>query len=108
MGLALMFLGIPLGAVAYAAWFTALYVRILPRVSPLDAAAYARPVVEREAARQSAAAREIYERSAYRWANHVTRAARQQTFETSRTPATQTPRVAHWSGAFRRAVRLWR
>ena len=104
----LIFLGIPFGAVAYAAWFPGLYGWILPRVSPVDAAAYARPLVAREAARQTAAAREIYSRSAYRWADHVTRAARQRSVEASRTPDTPTPRVVQKPGALRRAVRLWR
>ena len=108
MGQALMFLGIPLGALAYAAWFPGLYAWILPRVSPVSAAAYARPLVEREAARQTAAAREIYSRSAYRWADHVIRAARQRSGEASRRPETPTPRVGQRSGALRRAVRLWR
>lgn len=108
LGQALVFWGIPLGAVAYAAWFPGLYGWILPRVSRVDAAAYARPLVAREAARQTAAAREIYSRSAYRWADHVTRAARQRSVEASRTPDTPTRRVVQKPGALRRTVRLWR
>ena len=107
-GQALIFAGIPLGAAAYAAWFPGLFAWILRRTSPVDSAAYARPLVAREAARQTAAAREIYSRSAYRWADHVTRAARQRSVEASRTPDTPTPRVVQKPGALRRAVRLWR
>ena len=75
----LAFFGIPLGAAAFAAWFANLYAWILPRVSPVDAAAYARPIIEREAARQIKAEREFYGRGAYdrinydrnRWADEV-------------------------------------
>ena len=47
---ALIFGGVPLGAIAFAAWFPGLYARVLSRVSPVDAAAYARPIIERDVA----------------------------------------------------------
>lgn len=75
----LAFFGIPVGAAAFSAWFPKLYTWILPRVSPVDAAAAARPVIEREAARQIKTERDFYgasgyDRTAYdrnRWADEV-------------------------------------
>ena len=46
----LALIGIPILSVVFSAGFPGLYKRMLPRVSPLDAAAYARPIIEREAA----------------------------------------------------------
>lgn len=48
----LAFFGIPVLASVFAAAFPSLYSWFLPRVSPLDAAAYARPIIELEAARR--------------------------------------------------------
>ena len=70
----LAFFGIPLLSLAFGAGFPGLYSRILPRVSDLDAAAYARPIIEREAALQVKSEREFYGRPAYernRWAEDV-------------------------------------
>jgi len=70
----LAFVGIPILSVVFGAGFTGLYSRILPRVSKLDAAAYARPIIEREAALQVKSEREFYGRPAYernRWAEDV-------------------------------------
>ena len=75
----LAFFGIPVGAAAFAAWFPRLYAWILPRVSPVDAAAAARPIIEREAARQIKTERDFYgasgyDRTAYdrnRWADDI-------------------------------------
>ncbi len=105
---ALIFLGIPLGALAFATWFPGLHAWILPRVTQVNAAAHARPIVEREAARQAAAARELYSRSAYRWANHVTRTSRPRSGRASHAPELSRPRTAHRSRARRSAARRWR
>lgn len=70
----LAFFGIPLLSLAFGAGFPGLYKRMLPRVSPLDAAAYARPIIEREAALQVKSEREFYGRPAYernRWAEDI-------------------------------------
>ena len=79
-GLALLvFFGIPVLASVFGFVFPSVYNRLLPRASPLDAAAYARPIIEREAALRVKADRElsgrsvahhsIYERD--RWADEV-------------------------------------
>lgn len=75
----LAFFGIPVGAAAFAAWFPKLYAWVLPRVSAVDAAAAARPIIEREAARQIKTERDFYgasgyDRTAYdrnRWADEI-------------------------------------
>ncbi|MDE2868240.1 MAG: hypothetical protein OXR64_03700 [Chloroflexota bacterium] len=70
----LAFFGIPLLSLAFGAGFPGLYKRLLPRFSPLDAAAYARPIIEREAALQVKSEREFYGRPAYernRWAEDM-------------------------------------
>ena len=70
----LAFFGIPLLSVAFGAAFPGLYKRMLPRFSPVDAAAYARPIIEREAALQVKSEREFYGRPAYernRWAEEI-------------------------------------
>ena len=70
----LAFFGIPLLSLAFGAGFPGLYRRMLPRFSPLDAAAYARPIIEREAALQVKSEREFYGRPAYertRWAEDI-------------------------------------
>ena len=70
----LAFFGIPLLSLAFGAGFPGLYKRMLPRFSPLDAAAYARPIIEREAALQVKSEREFYGRPAYernRWAEDM-------------------------------------
>ena len=70
----LAFFGIPILALVFGAGFPGLYNRLLPRVSPLDAAAYARPIIENEAALQVKSEREFYGRPAYernRWAEEV-------------------------------------
>lgn len=63
--IALAFVGIPLLAVLFDYVFPSLYKWFLPRVSRLDAAAFARPVIELESARRIKAERETYRRSAY-------------------------------------------
>ena len=75
----LAFFGIPLLALVFGAGFPGLYRRMLPRFSPLDAAAYARPIIEHEAALQIKSDREFYRQSAHqhstyernRWADQV-------------------------------------
>lgn len=70
----LAFMGIPLLALVFGAGFPGLYNRMLPRVSPLDAAAYARPIIEGEAALEVKSEREYYGRPAYernRWAEEI-------------------------------------
>ena len=79
-GLALLVsFGIPTLASVFGFVFPSVYNRLLPRVSPLDAAAYARPIIECEAALRVKADRErsgrsvahhsIYARD--RWADEV-------------------------------------
>ena len=71
--------GIPVLASVFLAAFPSLYKWLLPRVSPLDAAAYARPIIEREAALRVKADRDLYGRSVHRhsidtrnrWADEV-------------------------------------
>ena len=65
LGKILVVLGIPLGAAAFTAWFPILYAWILPRVSTVDAAAFARPIIERETARQVADASDFYRSNTY-------------------------------------------
>ncbi len=75
----LAFAGIPLLAFFFYAVFPSLYRWLLPRVSPLDAAAFARPIIELEVALQIDSEREthgrgtfhraFYDRSA--WADEV-------------------------------------
>ena len=70
----LAFVGIPIVSLMFGAGFPGLYNRILPRVSKLDAAAYARPIIEREAALQVKSEREFYGRPAFernRWAQDI-------------------------------------
>ena len=63
--IALAFAGVPLLAVVFARAFPSLYEWFLPRVSQLDAAAFARPIIELESALQIKAERQTYSRSAY-------------------------------------------
>ena len=63
--IALAFVGVPLLAVLFDYVFPGLYKWFLPRVSPLDAAAPARPIIELESARRIKAERQTYSRSAY-------------------------------------------
>ena len=71
--------GIPVLATVFAAAFPSLYSWLLPRVSPFDAAAYARPIIELEAALRVKADRNLYGRSVARhsiyerdrWADEV-------------------------------------
>ena len=75
----LTFAGIPLLALLFSAMFPSLYKWLLPRVSPVDAAAYARPVIEREVALRIKSDRELYGRGVQRrsidprdrWADEV-------------------------------------
>ena len=82
--------GIPVLAATFIAAFPGLYGRLLPRVSRLDAAAYARPIIELEAARRIKAERETFRRGAHHgaaydqgaWADEVL--ARLDTSRTAR------------------------
>ena len=56
---------VPLIAAAFNSLFTKIYAWMLLHLSPLDAAAYARPNIEREAARQIKSERDFYRTSAY-------------------------------------------
>ena len=109
----LALIAIPVGAGVFAAAFPSLYAWVLPRVSSLDAAAYARPIIERDAALQVVADREFYGRSPYHrnrsdrtaWADAVlhghgfaTPAARQEALQ---------QRMDRGSGAYSRGVPLW-
>ncbi len=108
----LAFIGIPLLAVVFGAGFPGLYKWVLPRISPLDAAAYARPIVEREAALQVVADREFYGRNAYHaaydrrvWADDVL--AREGLSEAARRQ-TAADRIAQKAGAHLDASPWWR
>ena len=57
--------GIPMLAVFFSAVFPSLYRWLLPRVSPLDAAAYARPIIELEVALQIDSERETHGRGTF-------------------------------------------
>ena len=63
--IALTFVGIPLLAALFDYLLPGLYRWFLPRVSRLDAAALARPIIELESALQIKAERQTYSRSAY-------------------------------------------
>ena len=63
--IALAFVGVPLLAVLFDFTFPSLYRWVLPRVSRLDAAVLARPIIELESARRIRAERQTYSRSAY-------------------------------------------
>ena len=103
----LAFFGIPIGAAAFAAWFPKLSAWILPRVSPLDAAA-ARPIIEREAARQIKTERDFYGASAYdrtaydrnRWADEILGADPQGYFAEAQRREERTRDIARRSGAY--------
>ena len=109
----LALIGIPVGAGVFAAAFPGMYAWMLPRVSLLDAAAYARPIIERDAALQVVADREFYGRSPYHrsrsdrtvWADAVLHG---QGFAT---PAARLDalkrRMDRGSGAYSRGVPLW-
>ena len=109
----LALIAIPVGAAVFAAAFPSLYAWMLPRVSPLDAAAYTRPIIERDAALQVVADREFYGRNPYHrsrndrtaWADAVLHgqgfaapAARRQALQR---------RMERGSGAYSRGVPLW-
>lgn len=68
--IALAFVGIPLLAVLFGYVFPGLNKWFLPRVSRLDAAAFARPIIELEAALQIKAQRETYRRGAHHGADY--------------------------------------
>ena len=108
----LAFIGIPLLAVVFGAGFPGMYKWVLPRMSPLDAAAYARPIVERDAALQVVADREFYGRNAYHaaydrrvWADDVL--AREGLSQAARRQAA-TDRIAQKAGAHLDASPWWR
>ena len=63
--IALVFVGVPLLAVLFDYVFPGLYRWFLPRVSRRDAAAFARPIIELEAAMRIKAERETYRRGAH-------------------------------------------
>lgn len=109
----LALIAIPVGAAVFASAFPSMYAWVLPRVSPLDAAAFARPIIERDAALQVVADREFYGRSPYHrsrgdrtaWADAVlegqgfaTPAARQEALQR---------RMDRGSGTYSRGVPLW-
>ena len=52
--------GIPLGALGFASWFPAIHARILSSLSIVDAAFYARPIIERDLAAGAARLPESY------------------------------------------------
>ncbi|MDE2868243.1 MAG: hypothetical protein OXR64_03715 [Chloroflexota bacterium] len=104
----LAFFGIPVGASAFAAWFPKMYAWILPRVSPVDAAAAARPIIEREAARQIKTERDFYgasgyDRTAYdrnRWADEILEAEPQGYFAQAQRREDTARGIAQRSGAY--------
>ena len=112
----LAFFGIPIGAAAFSAWFSKLYAWILPRVSPLDAAAVARPIMERESARQIKSERDFYGRSAYDrtaydrnlWADEILGAESQGYFAEAQRRQATTRHSAQRSGAYSYGQSPWR
>ncbi len=112
----LAFFGIPVGAAAFSAWFPRLYTWILPRVSPVDAAAAARPVIEREAARQIKSERDFYgsstyDRTAYdrnRWADAVLASASQGYFAEAQRRQDAARDIAQRSGGYAYGQSPWR
>ncbi len=112
----LAFFGIPLGAAAFAAWFSKLYALILPRISPVDAAAAARPIIERDAARQVVSERGYYGRAAYdrtaydrsRWADEVLASKSQGDFAEARRSQATARDIAQRSGAYSYGQTPWR
>ena len=104
----LAFFGIPVGAAAFAAWFPRLYAWVLPRVSPVDAAAAARPIIEREAARQIKTERDFYgasgyDRTAYdrnRWADEILGAESQGYFAEAQRREDTARNIAQRSGSY--------
>ncbi len=66
----LAFVGIPLLALLFAAVFPSIYKWLLPRISPVDAAAYARPIIEREVALRIESDRELLGRDVRRHSTH--------------------------------------
>lgn len=105
---ALAFFGIPVGATALSLGFPNLYTWILPRVSSLDAAAAARPIIERDAARQVRSDREFYGRSAYdrtaydrsRWADEILATDSQGYFAQAQRREDTARGIAQRSGAY--------
>ena len=75
----LAFFGVPILAGVFSLVFPGIFNWLLPRISPLDAAAYTRPIIEREAALRIKSDRELYGRSVNRhsidtrdrWADEV-------------------------------------
>ena len=118
LGKALVVLGIPLGAVAYSAWFPVLYAWVLPRVSTVDAAAHARPIIERETARQVADASEFYRRGSHSrgpWTDQADKARREvyrRSFRAHSQPETPPPPGGRPPGSYGHvqplSQRLWR
>ena len=104
----LAFFGVPIGASAFAAWFPKSYAWILPRVSPVDAAAAARPIIEREAARQIKTERDFYgasgyDRTAYdrnRWADEILGTEPQGYFAEAQRREDTARHIAQRSGAY--------
>ncbi len=104
----LAFFGVPVGAAAFAAWFPKLYAWILPRVSPVDAAAAARPIIEREAARQIKTERDFYgasgyDRTAYdrnRWADEILGTESQGYFAEAQRREDRARDIAQRSGSY--------
>lgn len=104
----LAFFGIPIGASAFAAWFPRMYAWILPRVSPVDAAAAARPIIERESARQIKTERDFYgasgyDRTAYdrnRWADEILETGSQGYFAEAQRREDTARHIAQRSGAY--------
>lgn len=110
----LALIGIPVAASAFAAAFPGMYAWVLPRISQLDAAAYARPIIERDAALQVVADREFYGRSPYHrsrsdrtaWADSVLDGQGFATPEARREALQR--RMERGSGDYSRGVPLWR
>ena len=104
----LVFFGVPIAAAAFSAWFAKLYTWVLPRISPLDAAAVARPIIEREAAQQIKSERDFYgasgyDRTAYdrnRWADEILGAETEGYFAEAQRREDRARDIARRSGAY--------
>ena len=113
---ALAFFGIPVGVTALSLGFSNLYTWILPRITPVNAAAAARPIIERDAARQVVSDRDFYGRSAYdrtaydrsRWADEVLATETQGYFADAQRRQDTARDIAQRSGSYSYGDSPWR
>lgn len=113
---ALAFFGVPVSATTLSLGFSSLYTWVLPRVSPVSAAAYARPIIEREAARQIKSERDFYgasryDRTAYdrnRWADEILGTESRGYFAEAQRREDRALEITQRSGAYSYGMSGWR